>query len=90
MFITTNPANHVRDWPNPLPFSSAPFQARSNHLRTPAAISPLARLHQTAHLPGAMNNGLTLLGVPTFYQPMATGIIILLAALMDRVTRGKG
>jgi ribose transport system permease protein len=43
-----------------------------------------------AILLGAMRNGLTLLNVSPFYQPMATGIIILLAMLMDRVTRGKG
>ncbi len=43
-----------------------------------------------AILLGAMRNGLTLLSVSPFYQPMATGIIILLAMLMDRVTRGKG
>jgi ribose transport system permease protein len=43
-----------------------------------------------AILLGAMRNGLTLLSVSPFYQPMATGIIILLAMLMVRVTRGKG
>ncbi len=39
---------------------------------------------------GAMRNGLTLLNVQAFYQLLATGLIILLAMLVDRATRGKG
>jgi ribose transport system permease protein len=39
---------------------------------------------------GMMRNGLTLLNVQAFYQLLATGIIILLAMLVDRLTRGKG
>jgi ribose transport system permease protein len=39
---------------------------------------------------GAMRNGLTLLNVQAFYQLLATGIIILLAMVVDRLTRGKG
>jgi ribose transport system permease protein len=39
---------------------------------------------------GAMRNGLTLLNVQAFYQLLATGIIIILAMLVDRVARGKG
>lgn len=39
---------------------------------------------------GAMRNGLTLLNVQAFYQLLATGIIIILAMLVDRLTRGKG
>jgi ribose transport system permease protein len=38
---------------------------------------------------GAMRNGLTLLNVQAFYQLLATGLIILLAMLIDRVTRGR-
>jgi ribose transport system permease protein len=38
---------------------------------------------------GAMRNGLTLLNVQAFYQLLATGIIIILAMLVDRLTRGK-
>ena len=38
---------------------------------------------------GAMRNGLTLLNVQAFYQLLATGIIILLAMLVDRATRGR-
>lgn len=38
---------------------------------------------------GAMRNGLTLLNVQAFYQLLATGIIILLAMLIDRATRGR-
>jgi ribose transport system permease protein len=38
---------------------------------------------------GAMRNGLTLLNVQAFYQLLATGIIIILAMLIDRLTRGK-
>ncbi len=39
---------------------------------------------------GAMRNGLTLLNVQAFYQLLATGLIIILAMLVDRATRGKG
>jgi ribose transport system permease protein len=38
---------------------------------------------------GAMRNGLTLLNVQAFYQLLATGLIILLAMLVDRATRGN-
>jgi len=38
---------------------------------------------------GAMRNGLTLLNVQAFYQLLATGIIIILAMLVDRLTRGR-
>ncbi|MCS6836609.1 MAG: ABC transporter permease [Anaerolineae bacterium] len=37
---------------------------------------------------GAMINGLTLMNVQAFYQLLATGIIILLAMIVDRITRG--
>ncbi len=39
---------------------------------------------------GAMRNGLTLLNVQAFYQLLATGIIIILAMLVDRMARGRG
>ena len=38
---------------------------------------------------GAMRNGLTVLNVQAFYQLLATGLIIILAMLVDRLTRGK-
>ena len=38
---------------------------------------------------GTMRNGLTLLNVQAFYQLLATGIIIIVAMLIDRLTRGK-
>ena len=38
---------------------------------------------------GAMRNGLTLLNVQAFYQLLATGIIIIVAMLIDRLTRGR-
>jgi ribose transport system permease protein len=38
---------------------------------------------------GTVTNGLTLLNVQAFYQLLATGIIIIVAMLIDRVTRGK-
>jgi ribose transport system permease protein len=37
---------------------------------------------------GMMRNGLTLLNVQAFYQLLATGLIIILAMMIDRVTRG--
>jgi ribose transport system permease protein len=39
---------------------------------------------------GSLRNGLTLLNVQAFYQLLATGIIILVAMLIDRATRGRG
>lgn len=38
---------------------------------------------------GTMRNGLTLLNVQAFYQLLATGIIIIAAMLIDRLTRGN-
>ncbi|WHP47905.1 ribose ABC transporter permease [Mannheimia bovis] len=38
---------------------------------------------------GALRNGLTLLNIQAFYQLLATGIIIIIAMLIDRATRGK-
>jgi ribose transport system permease protein len=39
---------------------------------------------------GAMRNGLTLMNVQAFYQLLATGLIILVAMMIDRLTRGRG
>ena len=39
---------------------------------------------------GSLRNGLTLMNVQAFYQLLATGIIIILAMLIDRATRGRG
>src|SRR3954467_5278306 len=39
---------------------------------------------------GSLRNGLTLLNVQAFYQLLATGLIILVAMLLDRATRGRG
>ncbi|UMM07882.1 ABC transporter permease [Gluconobacter frateurii] len=39
---------------------------------------------------GEMRNGLTLLNVQAFYQLLATGLIIIVAMLVDRFTRGRG
>jgi ribose transport system permease protein len=38
---------------------------------------------------GSLRNGLTLLNVQAFYQLLATGLIILVAMLIDRATRGQ-
>lgn len=38
---------------------------------------------------GTMRNGLTLLNVQAFYQLLATGIIIIVAMLIDKATSGK-
>ena len=39
---------------------------------------------------GTLSNGLTLLNVQAFYQLLATGIIIIVAMLIDKATTGKG
>jgi ribose transport system permease protein len=38
---------------------------------------------------GALRNGLTLMNVQAFYQLLAIGIVIIVAMLIDRVTRGN-
>ncbi len=38
---------------------------------------------------GALRNGLTLMNVQAFYQLLATGLIIIVAMLIDRATRGR-
>ena len=38
---------------------------------------------------GAMSNGLTLLNVPSFWQFVATGIVVILAVLADQATRKR-
>ena len=38
---------------------------------------------------GTVTDGLTLLNVQAFYQLLATGVIIIMAMLIDRATRGK-
>jgi len=38
---------------------------------------------------GALRNGLTLMDIQAFYQLLATGLIIIIAMLIDRTTRGK-
>jgi ribose transport system permease protein len=39
---------------------------------------------------GAMQNGLTLMNVPSFWQYVATGVVVILAVLADQVTRKRG
>jgi ribose transport system permease protein len=38
---------------------------------------------------GAMQNGLTLLNVPSFWQYVATGVVVILAVLADQMTRKR-
>jgi ribose transport system permease protein len=38
---------------------------------------------------GSLRNGLTLMNIQAFYQLLATGLIIIIAMLIDRATRGK-
>ena len=38
---------------------------------------------------GTLRNGLTLMNVQAFYQLLATGIIIIVAMLIDKLTSGK-
>jgi ribose transport system permease protein len=39
---------------------------------------------------GAMQNGLTLMNVPSFWQYVATGVVVILAVLADQITRKRG
>ncbi len=38
---------------------------------------------------GGMRNGLTLLNVPSFWQFVATGVVVILAVLADQITRKR-
>ena len=38
---------------------------------------------------GSLNNGMSLMNVPTFYQDAARGIILLLAVTIDQLNRGR-
>jgi ribose transport system permease protein len=38
---------------------------------------------------GAMQNGLTLLNVPSFWQLVATGVVVILAVFADQATRKR-
>jgi ribose transport system permease protein len=38
---------------------------------------------------GSLRTGLTLMNIQAFYQLLATGLIIIIAMLIDRATRGK-
>jgi ribose transport system permease protein len=38
---------------------------------------------------GAMQNGLTLMNVPSFWQYVATGVVVILAVLADQITRRR-
>lgn len=38
---------------------------------------------------GAMRHGLTLLNVPSFWQFVATGVVVILAVLADQLTRKR-
>jgi ribose transport system permease protein len=38
---------------------------------------------------GAMQNGLTLLNVPSFWQLVATGVVVIVAVFADQVTRKR-
>ena len=39
---------------------------------------------------GSLNNGLNILGVPTFWQTVALGIVLVLAVGLDTVLRSRG
>jgi fructose transport system permease protein len=39
---------------------------------------------------GVFRNGLTLMGVPSVYQILITGILVILAVATDQVSRKKG
>jgi ABC-type xylose transport system permease subunit len=43
-----------------------------------------------ALLMGSLNNGMSLMNVPTFYQETARGAVLLLAVAADQVRRRRG
>jgi ABC-type xylose transport system permease subunit len=38
---------------------------------------------------GSLNNGMSLMNVPTFYQDTARGVVLLLAVFADQFTRKR-
>ncbi len=42
-----------------------------------------------ALLMGSLNNGMSLMNVPTFYQNTARGVVLLLAVAIDHIGRAK-
>jgi ABC-type xylose transport system permease subunit len=42
-----------------------------------------------ALLMGSLNNGMSLMNVPTFYQDTARGIVLLLAVAIDQLSRRR-
>ena len=43
-----------------------------------------------ALLMGSLNNGMSLMNVPTFYQDTARGAVLLLAVAIDQLSRRRG
>jgi ABC-type xylose transport system permease subunit len=43
-----------------------------------------------ALLMGSLNNGMSLMNVPTFYQDTARGVVLLLAVAIDQLSRRRG
>ncbi|MEP4540854.1 MAG: hypothetical protein ABJ018_04195 [Paracoccaceae bacterium] len=43
----------------------------------------------SALLMGCLNNGMSLLNVPTFYQDTARGVVLLLAVAIDQTSRRR-
>ena len=39
---------------------------------------------------GSLNNGMSLMNVPTFYQNTARGVVLLLAVALDQWSRRRG
>ena len=42
-----------------------------------------------ALLMGSLNNGMSLMNVPTFYQNTARGVVLLLAVAIDHISRAR-
>ena len=75
-----------------LPLAGYGFSARFGWLTAASLMGGKGSIAGTildAIILGAMRNGLTLPNVQALYQLLATGIIILLAMLLDRLARGK-
>ena len=79
---TSAPARQAQPAPTPAPAGAGGSSSAAQALASLKIDIPYTKY--------VLRNGLTLMNVQAFYQLLATGLIILVAMMIDRVTRGRG
>ena len=59
------------------------------HVACPAVAAASSARLLGALLMGSLNNGMSLMNVPTFYQDTARGVVLLLAVAIDQLSRRR-